>query len=103
RQHLADRSDPCLNGRPGAAATLDCEGTEAVALFDPVDLLPSVDLETLTTETDHQHAAHIRIGGIAPLRPLQELVVLTLDVDRTAGAMDKRDHAVDVRIRSEER
>ena len=90
--------DAGLDGLARAAGLLDGHGAEGVALGDVVGFLPAADLEDLAAQAHHQHARHVGVDGIAPLRALQDLVALALAVHAAAGAVHERDDAVDVGV-----
>ena len=73
-QHrLASAATPASIVFLRAADLLDGHGAEGVAFGDVVGLLQARDLEGLAAQPHHQHAAHIGIGGIAPLGALAAL------------------------------
>ena len=98
RQHVADHLKARRDRFAGAAHILDRHGAECVALGHPIGFLPATDLEHLASETHHQHARHVGIGGVTPLRALQDVIALALVVHGAAGAVDERDDTVDIGI-----
>ena len=101
-QHGLDRLDAGHHRLLRPADLLDRHGAEGLALLDAVGLLPAADLEALAAETHHDDAAHVGVGRVAPLRALQDLVALAMDVERAAAAMHERNHAVDAGIIGED-
>ena len=71
---------------------------EQVVLDDAVFLFHAADLEHLAAQAHHDHAAHVGIAGVAPLRALQGLETLALGRHAAARAVHERDDAVDVGI-----
>src|SRR5262249_56393784 len=98
REHLAYALDRGGDGLPGAAGRLDGERLEVIALDQAVLVLEALDLERLAAEADHDRGAEVRVGGVAPLRPLQDVVALTLRGHAAAGAVHEGDGPVDLRI-----
>ena len=98
RQHVADRFKARRDRFAGPAHILDRHGAECVALGHAVGFLPATDLEHLASETHHQHASHVGIGGVTPLGALQDVIALTLVVHGAPGAVDERDDTVDIGI-----
>ena len=77
-QHALDALDAGLHRLAGAAGLLDRHGAEGVVLLDAVGFLPARDLEALAAQAHHHDAADVRVGGVAPLRALEDLVALAL-------------------------
>ena len=97
-QHGLHRLDAGLDGLPGAADFLDGHGAERLAFLDAIGFLEARDLETLAAEADHDHAAHVRVGGIAPGCLLQRVEDHAAIVDHAAIRLLQRDDAVDVGV-----
>ena len=66
--------------------------------FEMALFLHPADLEHLAAEPDHHHAAHVGIGGVAPLGARQHVEAFALARHAAAGAVDEGDDAVDVGI-----
>jgi hypothetical protein len=97
RQHVVDRPHTSLHRLARAADLLDREGAEGRVFLDAVGFHPAWNLEDLAAEAHHQHATNIGIGRKAPLRLLQEVIGLAVDVETAARAVHERNDAVDVR------
>ena len=65
--------------------------------FRPYCSMRPRDLHHLAAEADHQRAADIGVGGVAPLGALHHLEALALAGHAAAGALDEGHDAVDVR------
>ena len=97
-QHRLHRFDAGRDGLFGPAGLLDRHGAEGVALGDVVGLLEARDLEPFAAEPDHDHAAHVGIGRIAPGGPLQRVEDHAAIVDDAAIGLLQRHDAVDVGV-----
>ena len=98
RQHRLHPLETGLDRLSGAAGRLDRQGVEEVALCKAALFLHPADLEHLATEPDHHHAAHVGIGGVAPLGARQHVEAFALARHAAAGAVNEGDDAVDVGI-----
>ena len=98
RQHGLDAVEALRDRFSRSAGRLDRHGLEVVALDHSVLVFHAVDLEHLAAQPDHQGGAEIWMGGVAPLRPPQQVPAFAIGRHAAAAAMDERDRAVDLRI-----
>jgi len=71
---------------------------EQFAFLDAVLLFHPADLKHFAAEADENDSGDVRIARIAPLRSLQNVEALALAGHAAAGAVDQRDHSIDIRV-----
>ena len=98
RQHLLDCGNACCNRFFGAARLLDGHGAKSLVLDHAIGFLEARNLKPFAAQADHQHAAHVGVGGIAPGRPLQDVENHAAVVDHAAIVHLQSHDAVDVWI-----
>ena len=95
RQHGLDTLEALLDRFSRSAGRLDRHGLEMIAFDHTVFIFHAIDLEHLAAQPDHQGGAEIGMGGVAPLRPAQQVPAFAIGRHAAAAAMNKRDRAVD--------